>query len=60
MPPRESPPRPRSLASGAAIDNDAPIVLKEPRMLVLWLVGALVLSSAIVVGFWLKVEDSPK
>jgi hypothetical protein len=29
-------------------------------MLVLWLVGALVLSSAIVVGFWLKVEDSPK
>ena len=35
-------------------------VLKETRMLVLWLVGALVLSSAIVVGFWLKVEDSPK
>ncbi len=29
-------------------------------MIVLWLVGALVLSSAIVVGFWLKVEDSPK
>ena len=29
-------------------------------MLVLWLVGALFLSSAIVVGFWLKVEDSPK
>jgi hypothetical protein len=32
----------------------------DPGMMVLWLVGALVLSSAIVVGFWLKVEDSPK
>ncbi len=29
-------------------------------MTVLWLLGALVLSTAIVVGFWLKVEDSPK
>ena len=29
-------------------------------MLVLWLVGGLILSSAMVVGFWLKVEDSPR
>jgi hypothetical protein len=54
------PPRSRPLAPAAAIDNDASDVLKEIRMLVLWLVGALVVSSAIVVGFWLKVEDSPK
>jgi hypothetical protein len=29
-------------------------------MTVLWLLGVLVASSAIVVGFWLKIEDSPK
>ena len=29
-------------------------------MMAVWLFLALVASSAVVVGFWLKVEDSPK
>ncbi len=29
-------------------------------MMAVWLLLALVLSGAVVVGFWLKVEDSPK
>jgi hypothetical protein len=29
-------------------------------MTLLWLVGALFLSTAAVVGFWLQMEDSPK
>jgi hypothetical protein len=29
-------------------------------MMAVWLFLALVVSSAVVVGFWLKVEDSPK
>lgn len=29
-------------------------------MMAVWLFLALVVSSAVVVGFWLKIEDSPK
>jgi hypothetical protein len=29
-------------------------------MMAVWLFLALVVSSAVVIGFWLKIEDSPK